>query len=357
MSALTDEVKKYISILGADTVKAGYTYQFTFTPQDGYSAGTLSSTTGTITDSNGTYSLIVPDNATDDVTININLTEQKTKYDLTFSGSNTTFTFNGSSKNSAYSNNQSVVYRYTYERTDRVQFQLKGYYQWTNNPKILNQLSITIDGESKAAEIPFKTGPSNAITTTIGKGYQVTVTKTSGGDLPKYTVVITNPSGGFVRGNIDINTNYKDQSSSEVWAKQLDGVDPLAYTYYTGERDWWGQTSWTPHTITSDGQGDQKSRLTPDEYTFYARNTTDHESIYYVKKKTGSTYSFDDLYLYVYNYDANGNETTIISRTRVSSLRNIGNRSISGYSSTDKYFTIPADPASMSYTDIRIFIK
>lgn len=339
------EPEKVISIVGASTVKSGNAYQFVAAPADGYTVGKVSATSGTVTNDGTTYTV---GGVTANTTITIPLTEEKTTYNIVFSGSNTTFKLKNWSQNSQYDNG-AVQFSQKYTRGNQLAFQLVGHYQWNGNPKVLNKLTITIDGTAYAAEIPDALGESESKTTTIAKGYQVTVTKTSGGDKPEYSVVITNPSGdGMVRGDIAVDTNYKDVSSSEVWAKQLDGVEPLAYKKGGRNGDY----------VTKDNNGDQNSRLQPGVFVFYDRtNSKSSESVYFVKLKDG--YSEKDLYLRVVNYDVStGKYTDIISEEQVSKLEKVsgstyGNSVVKDY---DYYFIIPADNGENEYTDIRIYI-
>lgn len=342
------EPAKVISIVGASTVKSGNDYQFVAAPADGYTVGKVSATSGDVTnDGTNDGTTYTVSDVTANTTITIPLTEE-TAYSIKFSGSNTTFKFNNQTVNSGEysSNHHGQTLDTTYTRGNQLAFQLAGCYEWSRNAKVLNKLTITIDGTAYAAEIPDALGVSESKTTTIAKGYQVTVTKTSGGDRPEYSVVITNPSGdGMVRGNIEVSTNYKDVSSSEVWAKQLDGVDPLAYKKGDGTY------------VTADEQGDQYSRLQPGVFTFYARSK-DSKSVYFVKLKDG--YSPDDLWLKVVNYDVSTDKyADIISEKRVSELDTVSG---SDYAKVDAvkdynyYFEIPADNKNNTYTDIRIYI-
>lgn len=345
-SAVSD-YSSMVSIVGAQTAKSNRNYEFSVTAQDGYTVNSVTVGSIILTGSDGKYNAGI---LTSDTMIIVELTET-TSYTFSFAGSNTTLVFDGTTWNSSYSNNAADIYSETYTAAASLSFTLKGREQWSNKDKILNQLSITIDGAAVAAGIPDEL--NGTVTTTIAKGYLVAVTKTSNGQYPEYSVVITNPSGGKVRGIIHIQTNFKDVESSEVWAKQLDGVYPLAYGYSSDRNGWW-----KPTYITSDDQGDQNSRLQPEIYTYYSRKT-DRDSRYYIKL-TGR-YNAEDLYLTVYNYsvDSSGNSVQkgmIISETKVSELRDIGNTSVSGYAATDKFFTIPKDKSSNKYVDIRIYI-
>lgn len=321
---VTENTDSIVAVTGASTVRSGSDLEFAAVVQDGYTlSGTPSVTSGTISaGDNNTYT-VTGINANTTITLDL---EEVNEYAISFAGSNTILIYNG--EHHSDSNGHGSEWNDNYTPEETITFTLRGKNEWSSEYKILNQLSITIDGVAAAAEIPDSVGES--VDTTIAKGYVVTVTKTSAGRYPEYTVVITNPvDGGKVRGDIHIQTNYKDYNSSEVWAKQLDGVEPLAYSY--------GNT-----TIDEDNRGDQNSRLQPEVYTYYARqNHRDIDSTYYVKL-TGE-YNPEDLYLTVLSYgvESQGDdaelEYTIIDGQQVSTL------SETTFGDYNYQFVIPAD--------------
>lgn len=344
--AVTENTDSIVAITGASTVKSGSNLEFVAMVQDGYTLLNVPSSTSGIV-SAGENNIYTVTGISSDTTITLSLSEI-TQYTMSFSGSNTILTYNGQSYASAHNNSGQIIRDWVYTPAEKIEFTLVGQNEWNSSTrtKILNQLSITVDDVSTAAEIPDSQGEK--VVTTIAKGYEVTVTKTSNGTFPQYSVEITNPiDGGKVRGTIHIQTNYKDYNSSEVWAKQLDGVEPLAYTKYTSG-------SYYPNIITNDGQGDQNSRLQPEEYTFYSRNTS-RSSTYYIKL-TGQ-YNAEDLYLTVVSYgvvSAGGDaelQYTIFDGVPVS---NLDTAMLTGY---DYQFEISADTNRIKYTDIRIYIQ
>lgn len=345
------DYSKMVEVTGSSSIGENGSIKINVVPKTGYSLSTITASNGSISGpgSDGYYTLT---GVTENTTITVALTEV-TSYRFTFNGSNTTIRYNNQNTNSKASSSTPPL-NTTYTAANTISFSLTGRNEWSNKAKVLNQLSITIDDTATAVGIPDSTGAANAVSTTLPSGYVVTVEKTNQVQYPTYNVTIAAPQGEKVRGDIHIQTNFKDYDSSEVWAKQLDGVEPLAYRKRSGN-------NWT--IITADGQGDQNSRLQPEVYTYYSRNTS-YASQYFIKL-TGE-YSADDLYLYVENYRVTQSGSNyvvskagdIISRTKVSTLSNIGNTyNVSGYSSTDKYFTIQADGSRRDYDDIRIYIK
>lgn len=334
---ITENTDSILTLTGASTVKSGSNLEFAAVVQDGYvlNEGSPSATSGSVTGgTNNTYTVT---GITENVTIKFELTES-TRYNMSFNGSNTTLTYNGRAYDS---NSTGNAYTWSYTSDEEIEFALKGRNEYTTTAKILNQLSISIDGVSVAAEIPDTTDDSAV--TTIAKGYEVTVTKNNAGQYPLYTVKITNPAGGKVRGAIHIQTNFKDYNSSEVWAKQLDGVDPLAYSYGSG---------YNKTYVTEDGKGDQDSRLQPDVYTYFARNDHKNQDSTYYINLTGE-YSADDLYLTVMNYSAERNQDAewqgnIIENVQLSTLDRVTDSRVSDY---DYQFVIPADNGSSGSGD------
>lgn len=321
-----------VAVSGASSVREGNELEFSAVVQDGYKLESNPATTsGTLAGSEGNIYTVTGIN--DDTTITLNLIEI-TQYKISFAGSNTTLIYQGQTHDSGNSYIHNQRWEGTYTSEKNLTFELRGLYEHNRNEKILNQLSITIDGTAKAAEIPDKVGESE--TTDIAKGYQVTVTKTEARERPEYSVVITNPvENGKVRGDIHIQTNYKDYNSSEVWAKQLDGVQPLAYTKYEND----GSNT----LITSDKDeyhDDQHSRLQPEEYTYYSR-IREYESTYYIK--LNGQYRAEDLYLTVLSYGVQRAgedpvlEYTLFKDQPVSSLQQVST------SYGDYQFVIPAD--------------
>lgn len=281
----TENFDSMVAVTGASSVKSGNTLEFAAVVQDGYSLEAISvEPNATVTPGdNSTYSV---DGIKANTVITLKLNEVS-EYTMSFAGSNTTLTYNGTTYNSRHDSSGQHTFSWSYDAGEEIIFTLNGQNEWSSKTKIMNQLSITVDGTATAAEIPDNVDQS--VVTTIAKGYEVTVTKISAGRYPVYSVVITNPvEGGKVRGNIHIQTNFKDYNTSEVWAKQLDGVEPLAYSH--------GRT-----VIYEDGKGDQNSRLQPEVYTYYSRDR-DSASTYYIKL-TGQ-YNAEDLYLTVVSYGA-----------------------------------------------------
>jgi|GEM_PF-2094101 len=353
-------VTSYDAILeksGSSTVKDGHDYSFTLTPEKGYELSGVTYTMGsntTATSLTGTENQYIIQSVNGNITINVNLTET-TSYDISFSGSNTVYKVDGTYTNSgsaySYTSESGGTGTVAYKAANKLEFVLHAGQQWSTNQKVLNKLTLTVDGTVTMVEIP-DTGGASA-TTTLSDGTTVVVTKSSGSETygPYYTVTLTAPAGQKVRGTIAVDTNYKDDGTSEVWAKQLEGVEALPY-YVSGKG-----------LIDAVGQGDQKSRLDPSIFVFFDRtNYTSKVSYYFVKLKTG--YDFSKLSLEVRNYDDTKGTYSVVSGPVLTSITSLSDTAIGKTNKTrlvnegyGYYFTIPANSSSQTLTDLRIFIS
>ena len=357
-----------VMVTGASKVKSGNILEFAAVVQDGYKIEEVyASPTAQINAADTRYLRVSNISANTEIWL---VLKEVTTYELSFNGSNTYMTYDNDQRPShAQDGGGNETWKYTADKT--LTFTLEGRNEWNSKTetKILNQLLITIDGSSVAAEIPDERGSSK--TTVIAKNYEVTVYKVSNGTYPEYRVTISNPvSGGKVRGNIHVQTNYKDYNSSEVWAKQLDGVYPLAYTKIVEGEHFWEEDK--KQTITEDTGGDQDRRLTPEVYSYYSRDR-EQDSTYYIMVKDG--YNAEDLYLTVLNYSVTRAgrdpelQDPIISETRLVDLPkadpNTADKEhrdeIELY---DYQFVIPKDEEGRlpwdkgtEYDDIRIYIQ
>lgn len=358
-----------ISIAGATEYQTGREYKFVLTPVTGYSISEVKAKNGIVKETDTTNKEYLLSDVTGDTEISVALDEKKT-YDFYFNGSNTTLieSWKNQTEHTHYGqkkgpNPPEWAWKSSYTAETKLSFQLRGWNEWTDNAKILNHLSICIDGADNAAQIPDKTGKENAVSTSLSNGCTVTVIKINERYYPTYDVVITGPNDGTekVRGDIKVQTNFKDYDSSEIWARQLDGVDPLAYHYVKDESTWFEDKK-TDYWVKDDNKGDQNSRLQPDVYTYVAR-TRNYDYDFYVKLKKG--YSAEDLFLYVKYYAAtrvNDNYHVseigdIISRKPLSQLLPLTKKEKENVGDYTYKFTVPADHGKTKYYDIRIFIR
>lgn len=351
------EIANYVNLVGGSTIKPNGTMNFSATPVDGYTIGNVTATGATVESDENGYTI---SGASGNVTVTIPLTE-KTSYDFTFNGSNTTLIDwnNYSHDSDAKSGNK---WSSTYTANNELSFSLKGRNEWSDKAKILNQLSITISDVQYSIGIPDEVGENKAVKTTLDNGCTVTVTKNDAVQYPTYKVKIKATDGQKVRGDIHVQTNFKDYNTSEVWAKQLDGTYPLAYKQ--GNK-----------FINVDGQGDQNSRLQPEVYTFQSRSTSS-ETTYYIKL-TGD-YPADNLYLTVENWKStqsgsrndytypvsyvgivnnyNGTQVSTLTTVTENELSQLASSSSGNYTTNDTVykFTIPS---GSTYVDLRIYIK
>ncbi|HIR42279.1 MAG TPA: InlB B-repeat-containing protein, partial [Candidatus Aphodovivens avicola] len=217
------------SLIGPETVNKGESLRFSFTPYHGYEIrnATASDNIQVRDESAGVYQIDAVNDANGDkvVTITISVQEIST-YSVAFTkSSNTRFEFNGSS----FTSNKGGTTTKQYNVARSISFKVTGFNEW-NSPeeeKDFNKLVISFDGVSHSIAIPMGRN-TKEITQLEDLGYTVTVERTSeyGTTYPSFTVTIEAPNGK-VRGDIAIETNFKDRSNSEVWANVLVGVESL----------------------------------------------------------------------------------------------------------------------------------
>ena len=214
-------------LIGPETVNKGEDLSMSFVPDYGFEIEGVTVSDGLQADSSSGVYLIGSVNDTDgDRTITVTVSVKEIdSYDIVFGGSNTDFVFQGDE----FSSNRGTDTSKTYSPSQSIGFTVKGNNEWGSQEqdKDFSKLVIYFDGVAYAIGIPM--GRNNSATTELADlGYTVTVERTSRYDatFPQFSVTIT-AANGKVRGDITIETNFKDRSNSEVWANVLVGVESL----------------------------------------------------------------------------------------------------------------------------------
>lgn len=322
-------------IESAAQVEDGDTLEFAFTLKKGYEVTAVrNGDTPLKADADGVYRV---KNVQAKVEITIEL-KKITEYKLSFHGSNTIFVYNGIPKVSGdYGGPHYYTWETTYAVGNQFSFVLKAHNEWTYNSKVLNKLKLTIDGSDEGSIlIPIKSNASE--TTALKDGITVTVTKTKGGDMPEYAVTVN--STGDIHGAIAVETNFKDQKSSEIWAQELIGVEPLPY--------------YMDNYVSGSGNGDQHSALDPEQYVYASRNAEKNTYIF-VKVKPGYSDKIGDITLKVVIDGVEKPEKDYKLETVPSG------RSDNGFANARSqgfkyYFVIPKDNGNYKPKDIRIYL-
>lgn len=242
-NGLTEETFPGTVLLPKRVVK-GETLEFVIEPQKGYTVEVTADGKLVSSDADGKY--FVETSASDpanDLNVTINVTEQKQHKLYLYKSSNTTLVNAQGNKTSGQDSTTASV---NYQASSPLAFTLEGNMNNTGDNKTLNKLAFSLTGEEGtfvSADIPANVG-DEAVTRDV-HGLTITVKREAnenryfnGKTISSkiYTVTVANESGkGNVHGDIYVSTNYKSDTSSEVWGKNFEGVEtPIAYNEKKG---------------------------------------------------------------------------------------------------------------------------
>lgn len=230
----SSEIANYIALEGSEsTVDTGTSFSFLVKPNKGFTVKSVKQD-GKVLTADGTK--YTTRNVVADSTISIELTEKK-KAKITFTGSNTKFTYNGKTQNTGNNYSHNLTLSSTYETSvTELNFKLLGYLEWTTNSKELNKLaiSLTYDGTSsltgKSINIPTK--PGETVETTLTDSLTAVVKKSStkqpiGSSQYSYEYNVTLRSTKNIYDDIKITTNFKDSTRPELFVTSIVGVTSI----------------------------------------------------------------------------------------------------------------------------------
>ena len=215
----------FASHVAPASIKAGDTQTFTFAVQTGYrlveEPGISNGVVAKVDE--GVYSVT---GVTGNATVTIKL-DKVSSYNLTFTGSNTRFTYGGINWATTKGETKST----TYTPDESVSFGIVGALEWQDADKVLNIITVTVGGVSYPLNLPSTDSVSNSAETTIGNmkvkvTYNGTTTVKSykkSYTVPMHTVTFSN-TNGIVAGDIGVYVNHKDKTTMEIWVKELTGV-------------------------------------------------------------------------------------------------------------------------------------
>ena len=321
-SLSTSDLKDFI---GENSVEVGDALEFSFDVKPGYEISLVQvGEKNIVKDENGKY---IYNNVQKDLNVIIILKRIK-EYTFKFEeSSNTVLKYGndtwysgtgGSKKYKAFS--------------DSIVFYLECYSQWDVIRGSLNKLTITIDGKKYMIETPpagtAKEGdtktqilPNGISVTWTCKGYKEVPKKsaddqTERGMAAYYEVTLTSTNG--IYGDIIVSTNYKTYSSSEVWIKELNGIESPVY-------------------VTN---GVSSKKLQPDVFAFFDRtNVTYSETKIWFNVAQGYSKKTEDI-------------TATLMNNGVSEPLTVNSGDNGGYK---YYVTVPADGEKV-YQDVRIYL-
>lgn len=230
----SSEIGNYIALEGSEnTVDTGTSFSFLVKPNKGFTVKSVKQDGKSLTADGTKYTTR---NIVADSTISIELTEKK-KAKITFTGSNTKFTYNGKTQNTGNNYSHNLTLSSTYETSvTELNFKLLGYLEWTSNSKELNKLaiSLTYDGTSsltgKSINIPTK--PGETVETTLTDSLTAVVKKSSTKQSIEsgqysYEYNVTLRSTKNIYDDIKITTNFKDSTSAELFVTSIVGVTSI----------------------------------------------------------------------------------------------------------------------------------
>ena len=320
----TTEVSNVIDIVGASTVDEGDNLEFSFNLKKGYGLNDVKVGDDTLSpNDNDVYTI---EDVKEHKTVQIYLNKIKT-YNFVFKeSSNTILTYKGQEYKSE------DVATLSYDAfSSSITFDLKAYEQNGLDSAALNKLVLTIDGVQYGINTPGTPNDRTPITTDLGNGISVLLEYIGttnldgwGSSAPEYRVTISTSDPNGLHGNIDVSTNYKTMTSSEVWIKQADGV--LNNQVYM--------------TQSRSGGSSGGAVYSPDTFKFLDRNA-DKETRVYFNVAPGYSANTEDINIEVV---CDGNSSKYTAQRSYSSDYGF-------------YFNIPANSRNFKPKDIRIMIS
>ena len=284
-TAIDDNGIIHTKIIGVKKINNGENLSFAVAKKDGYTIQSVTANDKTLTASNGTYTV---SNVKENMNIVVTLKKEDTNK-IIFHGSNTRFGFDGQSFDGS-----SGDYYVTkdYNVSESLSFTVTGRNEHSEKAKTLNKLVFIFNGGA-GESVLIPANKDETTTTTLKNGVVVTVKKLDNKDLPSYQVVATAAAGNEIHGKINIETNFKDRDSYEIWARQLVGVDPLSYYYDSFKSEaldptqhkFGGRGTDKPAYIYIKVQGGYDEKVAPTVWVTGDGETRNYE----VKKLTNST--------------------------------------------------------------------
>ena len=228
----TANISDYITLEGNETsVDTGTSFSFLVKPNKGFTVTSVKQDDTMLTADKTKYS-------TNSITANTIVTialEEKKEASIRLSGSNTTFTYNGTiadSKGSEWVIDQSFK-----TNTNSLSFELIGRLQYTQeHDRELNKVAVSLhDGSTyslskKSINIP--TTPGQSVETQLTDDLKAIVRKgTERESIDKgaysYRYFVTFSSKNKIYDDIDISTNFKDVTNPELFVTSTVGVSTI----------------------------------------------------------------------------------------------------------------------------------
>ena len=300
----TANISDYITLEGNETsVDTDKSFSFLVKPNKGFTVTSVKQDNTELTPNGTMYST---NSITGNTIVTIALKEKK-EASIRLNGSNTTFTYNGTTANSTEEG--WVIDKQFETNTNRLSFDLIGRLQYIQeHDRELNKVAVSLhDGSTyslskKSINIP--TAPGQSVETQLTDDLKAIVTKGNekisiGNGAYSYRYSVTFSSKNNIYDDIDISTNFKDATASELFVTSTVGVSTIVCTTPDGiqnldpaisNSNFLGLTSGFKYTF----KFSVLSGYIPDDSKISVKGTVDGETLgdVQVKKQSDGRFSF-----------------------------------------------------------------
>ena len=230
----SSEIANYIALEGSEsTVDTGTSFSFLVKPNKGFTVKSVKQDGKVLTADETKYST---NSITDNTNVTIEL-EEKKEASIRLNGSNTTFVYNGKTEDSTADGKGWAINQPFKTNTNSLSFDLIGRLQYIQeHDRELNKVAVSLhDGSTyslskKSINIPTASGQS--VETQLTDDLKAIVTKGNekifiGNGAYSYRYSVTFSSKNNIYDDIDISTNFKDATASELFVTSTVGVSTI----------------------------------------------------------------------------------------------------------------------------------
>ena len=230
----TAKISDYITLEGNETsVDTGTSFSFLVKPNKGFTVTSVKQGDTKLTAEGTKYKT---NSITDNTNVTIEL-EEKKEASIRLNGSNTTFVYNGKTEDSTADGKGWAINQPFKTNTNSLSFDLIGRLQYIQeHDRELNKVAVSLhDGSTyslskKSINIPTASGQS--VETQLTDDLKAIVTKGNekifiGNGAYSYRYSVTFSSKNNIYDDIDISTNFKDATASELFVTSTVGVSTI----------------------------------------------------------------------------------------------------------------------------------
>lgn len=230
----TANISDYITLEGNETsVDTDKSFSFLVKPNKGFTVTSVKQDNTELTPNGTKYKT---NSITANTTVTIELKEKK-EASIRLNGSNTTFTYNGTTAESTSDGKGWAIEKSFNTNTKSLSFELIGRLQYIQeHDRELNKVAVSLNDGSpyslskKSINIP--TTPGQSVETQLTDDLKAIVTKGNekidiGNGAHSYRYSVTFSSEKNIYDDIDISTNFKDTTSRELFVTSTVGVSTI----------------------------------------------------------------------------------------------------------------------------------